>query len=135
MALSANKHSWTPLQGSRHLSRQFCRYGVPRSRSNRSPLPPRANESSPTETSEGTTQTPPAATESVQHSFRPGEIWLDSAGQAINAHGGGFYHVNGLYYWFGEHKGIDAAAHIGIHVYSSTDLYNWHDEGIAFFCG
>jgi hypothetical protein len=68
------------------------------------------------------------------HSFRPGERWLDDHGVPINAHGGGVLFHNGVYYWFGEHKiagEAGNAAHVGVHVYSSTDLYHWNDEGIA----
>ena len=36
--------------------------------------------------------------------FRPGEIWTDTAGVPINAHGGGVLLHEGIYYWFGEHK-------------------------------
>jgi hypothetical protein len=68
------------------------------------------------------------------HSFRPGEIWPDNNGVHINAHGGGILFHNETYFWFGEHK-IEGeagnAAHVGVHVYSSRDLYNWLDEGIA----
>jgi hypothetical protein len=68
------------------------------------------------------------------HAFRPGQTWLDTSGTPINAHGGGLLHHEGLYYWFGEHK-IEGragnAAHVGVHVYSSPDLYRWKDEGIA----
>ena len=56
------------------------------------------------------------------NSFRPGEIWRDTEGQVINAHGGGFYVENGVYYWFGEVKGQDGLARAGISLYSSTDL-------------
>jgi hypothetical protein len=67
--------------------------------------------------------------------FRPGEIWPDDKGIHINAHGGGILFHDGTYYWFGEHK-IEGeagnAAQVGVHVYSSRDLYNWKDEGIAF---
>lgn len=41
---------------------------------------------------------------------------------------------NGTYYWFGEHKTEGEGgnvARVGVHCYSSTDLYNWKDEGIA----
>lgn len=68
-------------------------------------------------------------------SFRPGEIWSDDKGVHINAHGGGILFHEGTYYWFGEHKIQGAAgnfAHVGVHVYSSKDLTNWKDEGIAF---
>jgi hypothetical protein len=67
-------------------------------------------------------------------SFRPGELWPDNHGVHINAHGGGILFHDGIYYWFGEHKIAGEAgnvAHVGVHVYSSRDLYNWRDEGIA----
>jgi len=66
--------------------------------------------------------------------FQPGELWPDNNGVHINAHGGGVLFHEGVYYWFGEHK-IEGeagnAAHVGVHVYSSADLYHWKDEGIA----
>jgi len=34
----------------------------------------------------------------------PGEVWLDTAGKTINAHGGGMLYHNGTYYWYGENK-------------------------------
>ncbi len=67
-------------------------------------------------------------------SFRPGEIWPDQNGVHINAHGGGILDYEGKYFWFGEHKiagGLGNSAQTGVHCYSSTDLYNWKDEGIA----
>lgn len=67
-------------------------------------------------------------------SFRPGQLWLDNKGVHINAHGGGVLFHDDVYYWFGEHKIAGEAgnvAHVGVHVYSSRDLYNWRDEGIA----
>ena len=66
--------------------------------------------------------------------FFPGKIWPDNKGVHINAHGGGIIFHEGVYYWFGEHKvkGVKGnEAHVGVHCYSSTDLYNWKDEGIA----
>jgi len=66
--------------------------------------------------------------------FRPGELWPDNHGVPINAHGGGILFHGGRYYWFGEHKIAGAAgnaAHVGVHVYSSTNLYEWRDDGIA----
>jgi len=69
-----------------------------------------------------------------ERKFRPGALWLDDKGVPINAHGGGMLCHEGKYYWFGEHK-IEGkagnAAHVGVHVYSSDDLYSWRDEGIA----
>jgi hypothetical protein len=65
----------------------------------------------------------------------PAAEWLDAKGNAINAHGGGVLHFNGIYYWYGEHKiaGKSEAqfADGGIHCYSSVDLVNWNDVGIV----
>ena len=61
-------------------------------------------------------------------------IWRDTAGYAINAHGGGFLFHEGTYYWYGEHKVYGKAgnrAHVGVHVYASKDLLNWEDRGVA----
>jgi len=66
--------------------------------------------------------------------FNPGALWLDDKGVHINAHGGGILFHQGVYYWFGEHKiegGAGNVAQVGVHVYSSTNLYQWKDEGIA----
>ncbi len=67
--------------------------------------------------------------------FVPGEVWPDTDGVHINAHGGGVLHHEGVYYWFGEHKiagGAGNQAHVGVRCYSSRDLYNWKNEGVAF---
>lgn len=64
----------------------------------------------------------------------PGEIWPDNNGVHINAHGGGILYYNNCYYWYGEHKTkgkIGNTAQVGVHVYSSKNLYNWEDKGIA----
>jgi hypothetical protein len=66
--------------------------------------------------------------------FRPGALWPDNNGVPINAHGGGILFHNNTYYWFGEHKIAGTAgnkAYVGVHCYSSADLYHWKDEGIA----
>lgn len=66
--------------------------------------------------------------------FRPDARWLDNNDVHINAHGGGILDHENVYYWFGEHK-VEGRrgnfAQVGVHCYSSTDLYNWKDEGIA----
>src|SRR5690554_4807638 len=66
--------------------------------------------------------------------FIPGAEWKDTDGTHINAHGGGVLYHEGVYYWFGEHK-IEGEegnrAQVGVHCYSSEDLYNWIDEGIV----
>ncbi len=66
--------------------------------------------------------------------FNPGKIWKDDNGVHINAHGGGILNHKRIYYWFGEHKVAGKkgnSAQVGVHCYSSKDLYNWKDEGIA----
>lgn len=66
--------------------------------------------------------------------FISGELWLDTDGIHINAHGGGMLYDKGIYYWFGEHKvegTIGNTAMVGVSCYSSSDLYNWKNEGIA----
>lgn len=60
--------------------------------------------------------------------------WLDTEGVHINAHGGGVLYHNGTYYWFGEHRsagGRGYSARVGVRCYSSEDLYNWRNEGVA----
>jgi hypothetical protein len=66
--------------------------------------------------------------------FRPGEPWYATNGTLINAHGAGYLFHEGIYYWFGEHKIEGEAgnrAQVGVHAYSSRDLLNWADAGIA----
>lgn len=66
--------------------------------------------------------------------FKPGQVWYDNHHVPINAHGGGVVFYGGKYYWFGQHnlegeKGN--SAWVGVHAYSSDDLYHWTDEGIV----
>jgi len=66
--------------------------------------------------------------------FNPGEIWKDNNDVHINAHGGGILFHGNTYYWYGEHKieGIAGnKAEVGVHVYSSKNLSDWTDAGIA----
>jgi hypothetical protein len=66
--------------------------------------------------------------------LQPGELWLDDNGIHINAHGGGILFHEGTYYWYGEHKIEGEAgnkAMVGVHVYSSKNLYDWKDMGVA----
>lgn len=67
----------------------------------------------------------------MRHQFLPDQPWPDDQGVHINAHGGGILFHEGTYYWFGEHKIQGDTAEVGVHVYSSRDLYNWKDGGIA----
>ena len=77
-------------------------------------------------------------------SFRPGQIWNDTAGKPINAHGGGILFHDGVYYWYGEFKeGQTYLAKVnkswggtrviagGVSCYSSTNLTDWKNEGLA----
>ena len=65
-------------------------------------------------------------------SIRSGELWLDDSGHHINAHGGGIMKYGDTYYWFGEHKSEHTSdALVGVMCYSSKDLVNWHNCGVA----
>jgi len=86
---------------------------------------------------------------SLLTAFRPGEVWLDTAGEPIQAHGGGVLFHEGVYYWYGENKDADNETVIqeiegkqqtvlrrrvpvrGVSCYSSPDLYNWTHAGIV----
>jgi len=70
--------------------------------------------------------------QNILASVRPGEIWPDDKDIHINAHGGGILYSEGVYFWFGEHKSDNSNSALrGVTCYSSTDLYNWKNEGIA----
>ena len=34
----------------------------------------------------------------------PGEVWNDTEGNPVNAHGGGILYHDGTYYWYGEYR-------------------------------
>jgi beta-xylosidase len=75
-----------------------------------------------------------AAQAQKRTAFEPGQVWPDNKGTHLNAHGAGALYDKGRYYLFGEHKIAGPkgnSAQVGVHCYSSTDLYNWKDEGIA----
>ncbi len=86
----------------------------------------------------------PRSNSSNHAEFKPGEVWLDTAGRPINAHGGGMLFHNGTYYWYGENKegrtwlpestkawdGYRVNV-TGIRCYSSRDLHRWKDEGLV----
>lgn len=64
--------------------------------------------------------------------IRPGQLWLDTDGNHINAHGGGVLLHEGTYYWFGEHKSERTSnAMVGITCYASTNLTTWKNMGVA----
>lgn len=64
----------------------------------------------------------------------PGQPWLDTNGNRIQAHGGSVMFHGGVYYWYGENKertdGKNGIWHMGVRCYKSTDLMNWEDCGI-----
>ena len=77
-------------------------------------------------------------------SIKPTAVWPDTAGNPINAHGGGILHHQGTYYWYGEIKegktytpecnaswGGTRVDVVGVSCYSSKDLLNWENRGIA----
>ncbi|WP_339315103.1 discoidin domain-containing protein [Paenibacillus sp. FSL R10-2734] len=65
-------------------------------------------------------------------SIKSGEVWLDTEGVPIQAHGGGILYneKNKTYYWYGEDK-TEGYLPTGVHAYSSKDLYTWQNEGIV----
>ncbi|WP_300811791.1 beta-galactosidase [uncultured Bacteroides sp.] len=75
--------------------------------------------------------------------FVPGEVWNDTEGNPINAHGGGILYHEGTYYWYGEYKKGKTVLPewatwecyrtdvTGVSCYSSQDLMNWKFEGIV----
>ena len=60
--------------------------------------------------------------------FENGKIWMDDAGRSIQAHGGCILQHDGMWYWYGEHKGAENCPGttrvdvIGISCYSSKDM-------------
>lgn len=67
-------------------------------------------------------------------SFRPGQVWPDNEGKHINAHGGAILEHNGTFYWFGESRlprNEKDRTRYGVGCYSSKDLLNWKNEGLA----
>ena len=70
----------------------------------------------------------------MYQSIRPGQVWLDTKGERIQAHGGSVMYLDGLYYWYGENKEKtdpdENIWHWGVRCYTSKDLYNWEDKGI-----
>jgi beta-xylosidase len=76
--------------------------------------------------------------------FSQGQVWLDTDGLPINAHGGGILYHQGVYYWYGELKegrtylpkvnqswGGTRVIAGGVACYSSTNLYDWRNEGVV----
>lgn len=85
-----------------------------------------------------------SSTAPLPRQFVPGEIWRDTDGRPINAHGGGVLYHEGVYYWYGEAKsgrtflpdcnkswGGTRVDVTGVSCYSSTNLYDWKNEGLV----
>jgi beta-xylosidase len=69
------------------------------------------------------------------NTIKSGIPWTDENGEIINAHGGCVIFYDGIYYWYGEEKikGLSEKEHAdgGVHCYASTNLVDWHDQGIV----
>ncbi|KAJ3713613.1 galactan 1,3-beta-galactosidase [Lentinula raphanica] len=61
----------------------------------------------------------------------PGASWTDTAGNVIQAHGGGFLKVDSTYYWFGEDKVLDSTLFHAVSCYTSTDFETWTRQNDA----
>jgi beta-xylosidase len=68
------------------------------------------------------------------NSIRPGQVWLDTSGNRIQAHGGSIMAIGDTFYWYGENKEKtlprNGIWHWGVRCYASKDLYNWEDKGL-----
>jgi hypothetical protein len=68
------------------------------------------------------------------NTIKPGQVWPDNKGRHINVHGGAILFYENTYYWFGESRlprtERDRALY-GVGCYSSKDLLNWNNEGLA----
>lgn len=73
----------------------------------------------------------------VKSMLKNGQMWFDDEGRPIQAHGGNILKFQDRWYWYGEHKGapncpgLQRVDFIGISCYSSTNLSDWHYEGLA----
>ena len=62
-------------------------------------------------------------------------MWFDDSGNPIQAHGGCIIPYEGMWYWYGENKGVDnvpGTARVpftGISCYVSSNLRDWHFAG------
>ena len=55
-----------------------------------------------------------------------GQLWPDTDGQHINAHGGNIIRHEGTWYWYGEHRPVRGfSMDAGVAAYSSSDLIHW----------
>lgn len=61
--------------------------------------------------------------------FKPGADWRDTAGNPIQAHGGGVLVLSNAFYWYGEDRAPDSPDAVSCYV--STNLYDWRRVGGA----
>jgi hypothetical protein len=61
--------------------------------------------------------------------FRPGQPWFDTDGIRIEAHGGGLFVEDGVFFWVGEGRKVYSDLSEGITLYSSSDLSVWTSHG------
>ncbi len=72
----------------------------------------------------------PAGEAGKPNHFVPGGVWLDSSGKPIQAHSAGILVRGNTYYWYGEDRTLRNQTNVSC--YSSSDLYTWKHEGVAF---
>ena len=65
-----------------------------------------------------------AVVQAAPQTITPGEVWHDTAGNIIQAHGAGMIQVAKTFYWFGEDK-TKGYPFQNVKCYSSTDLAHW----------
>ncbi|MBN1760180.1 MAG: family 43 glycosylhydrolase [Chitinispirillaceae bacterium] len=72
---------------------------------------------------------PVRAAETNYTAMHPGTVWLADDGVHIDCHGGNIIYMEDekKYYWYGERYADPA----GVACYSSTDLFNWVNEGVV----
>ena len=69
-------------------------------------------------------------------SIRPGQVWLDTNGKRIQAHGGSIFYEEATktFYFYGENKEYTIQGNNvwtwGVRAYASKDFYNWEDKGL-----
>ncbi len=77
----------------------------------------------------------PARIGAAAPQIRPGQPWLDTSGDVINAHGYSVLHHEGSYYWYGSWKipGKTEAEknEAGVSCYVSDDLVTWRNLGLV----
>ncbi len=66
---------------------------------------------------------------SAHAEFRPGEVWRDTEGNSIQAHGGGVLSISNVFYWYGEDRTPGGRGAVAC--YSSSNLLDWKREGVV----